>query len=287
MVIDAPSSIQRSRETVTRADLGRLVIERFGPQTGQPILLTHGFGQTRLAWEESAHKLAQAGFQAVTLDARGHGDSDWSASADYQLDHFLDDLQRVLDTFSRPPVLIGASMGGLLGMLAAGEFARNPFRALVLVDIAPRWETAGVERILQFMRAKADGFSSIEEALTLVQDYLPQRAARHDSGSLGRYLRLQPNGRYRWHWDPRLLDSIQASATPYMARLSAAAQRLQLPTLLVSGALSDVVSPAAIQEFLTLVPHASHVEIEQASHMLVGDRNTQFLNATSQFLATL
>lgn len=288
MVIATPVRFAEQRiARIVRADDRMLVSEEFG-ERGQPTLLfTHGFGQTRLAWEESAQKLSRAGFHAITLDARGHGDSDWSAAAAYELDHFLDDLKRVLRPLPKPPVLIGASMGGLLGMLAAGEFDEPPFRALVLVDIAPRWETEGVERILAFMRARLDGFESIDEAVALVQAYLPHRAQRHDVGSMARYLRSTADGRWRWHWDPRLLDSVQASAGPYMQRLSAAAARLKLPTLLISGALSDVVRPEAIAEFLKLVPHAQHVEITDATHMVVGDRNTQFLHAVETFLAGL
>jgi len=288
MVIDRPTSFAERRiERVERADGRELTFEEFGPPSGAPLLFAHGFGQTRLAWEESALKLGAAGHRVLTLDARGHGDSDWSSNADYELDHFLDDLKRVLARLEQPPVFIGASMGGLLGMLAAGEFQTAPFRALVLVDIAPRWETAGVERILAFMRARIDGFASVDEAIALVQEYLPHRAQRHDAGSLQRYLRPTADGRWRWHWDPRLLESVQASAGPYMQRLGAAAAQLRLPTLLVSGALSDVVRPQAISEFLTLVPHAQHVEISDATHMVVGDRNTQFLHAVETFLAGL
>jgi pimeloyl-ACP methyl ester carboxylesterase len=285
MVIDPPASAERV--LISRRDGGALVVERFGPSDGPPLLLTHGFGQTRLAWEESAHKLAARGFQVLALDARGHGDSDWSANAEYTLDDFLDDLDRVVATLDQPPILIGASMGGLLGLLAMGERDPPPFAALVLVDIAPRWETAGVERILDFMRARPDGFASIDEALELVQQYLPHRAQRHDAGSLGRYLRPRADGRLRWHWDPRLLESVGAAATPYLARLISAAQNVRAPTLLVSGAMSDVIRPESIAEFLTLVPHAEHVEIADATHMLVGDRNTRFLSAVEAFLQRL
>jgi pimeloyl-ACP methyl ester carboxylesterase len=285
MVIDPPATAERV--LISRRDGGALVVERFGPSDGPPLLLTHGFGQTRLAWEESAHKLAARGFQVLTLDARGHGDSDWSANAEYTLDDFLDDLDRVVATLDQPPILIGASMGGLLGLLAMGERDPPPFAALVLVDIAPRWETAGVERILDFMRARPDGFASIDEALELVQQYLPHRAQRHDAGSLGRYLRPRADGRLRWHWDPRLLESVGAAATPYLARLISAAQNVRAPTLLVSGAMSDVIRPESIAEFLTLVPHAEHVEIADATHMLVGDRNARFLSAVEAFLQRL
>ena len=44
---------------------------------GPLVVLQHGGGQTRHAWKGAGQKLAEAGYLAVSLDARGHGDSDW------------------------------------------------------------------------------------------------------------------------------------------------------------------------------------------------------------------
>ncbi|HEY8682303.1 MAG TPA: alpha/beta fold hydrolase, partial [Rhodanobacter sp.] len=153
------------------ADLA-LAVETRHP-TGSPTLLfAHGFGQTRGAWNGAAAALAEAGCRCVTFDSRGHGESDRMPGGDYHMDQFADDLLRVAAAQPQPPILIGASMGGLLGIVLVGEMRPTPFRALVLVDITPRWETAGVERILAFMQAHPDGFANYAEAAEQIASYL-------------------------------------------------------------------------------------------------------------------
>ena len=56
-----------------------LVADRWGAADAWPVLLMHGGGQTRHAWGNTASVLADHGWQAVSLDLRGHGDSEWAA----------------------------------------------------------------------------------------------------------------------------------------------------------------------------------------------------------------
>ncbi len=284
MTQNVPNRRALQLQTIDRLTLAADLVGRDGDPG---LVLTHGFGQTRLAWEDSAPLLAAQGWQCLALDARGHGDSDWCPQQRYELDHFLDDLLAVCAHFEQPPVLVGASMGGLMGLLAAGEVRPLPFRALILVDVVPRWEREGVERILGFMRAHPAGFASVDEAVEAVAAYLPHRQRRHDAGSLVRYLRPTDDGRWRWHWDPSLLDGREAGPERYLPRLLQAAQGVSVPSLLVSGGLSDVVSEQGVDEFLQLVPNAEHVRIDDAAHMVVGDRNTRFVHAVADFLRRL
>lgn len=199
------------------------------------------------------------------------------------MDHFVDDLTLAARRFGPDAILVGASMGGLIGLLAEAE--RGPlFRALVLVDITPRWETAGVERIFTFMRAHPDGFASLEAAAAAIVAYLPQRAERKSPERLKSLLVPHHDGRWRWHWDPLLLERISTEIDAHQERLIAAAKQIAIPTLLLSGSNSDVVSQATIAEFLALVPHARHVCVPRATHMVVGDRNEAFTNAVLNFV---
>lgn len=264
-----------------------LALETRGPINAPPLLFAHGFGQSRRAWTRSAECLAAHGWHTVTFDARGHGDSGRLAGGHYQLEQFVDDLLIVARSLEQPPVLIGASMGGLLGLVAAGEVRPDPFRALVLVDITPRWETAGVERMLGFMRAHPDGFGSLDEAAAEVAAYLPQRRGRKAASELWQLLHRGDDGRLHWHWDPALLDTVAHEGERHQQRLLDAARSIDVPVLLVSGGRSDVVSDATVAEFLHTVPHAEHVEIAQATHTLAGDGNAAFTAAIEPFLRTL
>ena len=282
--------IQRSTPTssiavhVGRGGLG-LTLECYGDESAPAVLYTHGFGQNRQAWHAAAIRLAEMGWPGIALDGRGHGDSEWATDGCYELDHFAEDLRSIVSTLPRKPVLIGASMGGLLGLLCEGEHGGH-FAAMVLVDVTPRWELSGVDRILNFMGAHPDGFVSLQAAADAIADYLPHRE-RKDPERLRSQLRLSPNGRWRWHWDPRLLQQVVVDAERYIPRLQAAAARVQCPVLLLSGGRSDVISSKTIAEFLELVPHAEHICIEDATHMVVGDRNDVFTREIARYLERL
>jgi pimeloyl-ACP methyl ester carboxylesterase len=266
----------------------RLVADAYGDADAAPVILLHGGGQTRHAWQDTAEALARGGFYALALDQRGHGESQWSDEAHYQLDWFAADLKTVARSVQRglPPVVVGASLGGLAGLLAEGESDEPLLRALVLVDVAPRLELAGVARIIGFMKAHPEGFASLDEAADAVAGYLPHRPRPRSLTGLHKNLRVGADARYRWHWDPRFIDH-EHGLTPeqFTERMVECARRLQLPTLLVRGALSDVLSAQAAQEFRELVPHAEIVDVSDAAHMVAGDRNDRFTQAVLEFLA--
>lgn len=267
-----------------------LAVETFGADRSPPLIFAHGFGQTRHAWTDTARTLAGEDWRCLTADARGHGESGWRAGGDYDFPQFVDDLVLLARHAAAPPapalpILIGASMGGLLGLVA--QATQEIFRALILVDITPRWESAGVGRILAFMSAHPDGFASTDEAADAIAHYLPHRRERKSPERLRQLLVPQANGRLRWHWDPRLLDRIANDSERQQEDLLDAARRIGVPTLLVSGMRSDVVSDATIAEFLSCVPHARHVRVEHATHMVVGDRNDAFAAAVLDFIETV
>lgn len=253
--------------------------------TGQPVLFTHGFGQTRGAWSATARRLAELGYQAFALDARGHGDSLRNPPGRaYRFEQFIDDLALVAGRLPAPPVLVGASMGGLVGI--ATQSAHGCFAAMVLVDITPRWDSRGVERILGFMGAHPDGFASLEAAADAVAAYLPHRP-RKSPDALQAVLRQRADGRWIWHWDPRLLDDVGRAGEAVQEGLRQAARQIDIPTLLVSGGRSDLIGDHHVDDFLQLVPHARHERIDDATHMVAGDRNDAFTDAITAFLDRL
>jgi pimeloyl-ACP methyl ester carboxylesterase len=277
--------IELERIALDGADGVPLVVESRGDATMPALVFTHGFGQTRHAWDASAAVLAKSGWCCLTMDARGHGDSGWRNDGRYDFSQFVDDLVRLARVPADKPILVGASMGGLLGLVAQAE--HDAFRALVLVDITPRWEIAGVERILAFMRAHPQGFACVEEASDAIAHYLPHRAQRKSPERLRSLLVTDAGGRLRWHWDPRLLDTIATGSEREQAGLLDAARRIRVPVLLISGERSDVVSDDTIAEFLRCVPHAQHVRVAHATHIIAGDENAAFTNAVERFVAPL
>ncbi len=191
------------------------------------------------------------------------------------------------------PVAVGASLGGMAALLAEGS--RPPggavFSALVLVDITPRIDNEGVAKIQGFMRAQLrEGFGSIAEAADAVAAYLPHRPRPRSHEGLKKNLRLHPDGRWRWHWDPLFLEGnrrIGSGSAEVEQALVNAARAVTIPALLVRGASSELVKEEHARDFLKLVPHAGYVDVSGARHMVAGDRNDQFAKAIEDFLERL
>lgn len=264
-----------------------LEADGYGDPAAPPALLLHGGGQTRHSWGGTARRLAEAGFYAVTVDLRGHGGSDWDPTGEYHHEGFRDDAIALARGFDTPPVMIGASLGGISSLLAIHTAGNDLARALVLVDIGTRMEADGAARIMAFMRGGEDGFDSLEAVADAVAAYNPHRPRPKDVSGLEKNLRRGEDGRWRWHWDPDFLkvdpDTSDSFITPTL--LDDAAESLTLPTLLVRGKVSDLLSEEGARTFLEQVPHAAFADVSGAGHMVAGDRNDQFSDAVLDFLA--
>ncbi len=266
----------------------KLAADAAGSPDHQPIIMLHGGGQTRHSWGALTETLAGNGHYAMTVDMRGHGESDWCPNGDYTLDRFVDDVKAILADLSQPPVLVGASLGGISSLLAAAGLGANSIRGLVLVDIVPRMEPEGVQRIRQFMHAHIGGFDSYEDVVAAVNAYMPNRKAKPKSEGLRKNLRVGDDDRLYWHWDPAFVKGDRTpGSVSNVERLRDAARTIQVPTLLVRGKMSDVVSEEGVKDFLELIPGARAIDVSGAGHMVSGDQNDVFNEAILDFLANL
>lgn len=279
------NQIRNSSLSTQRTDGGALHTQIWNPDGDPTVLLLHGMGQTRQAWTRTAYTLSARGLRVCAPDLRGHGDSDWARPpAGYSLDELVDDTDRLLDAIGRPAAIVGSSIGGLVGLLAE---ARNPSSwALALVDITARVEPAGSERIRAFMHDTLAGFDSLEEVAEAIATYRGDDRRRASSTGLTRLIRATDDGRYRWHWDPRLIERPPLE-TVEAGTIEAAAASVRAPVLLVRGQNSDVVSPAGVAEMRALVPHADYVDVAGAGHTVAGDNNDRFSAAVLDFLSAV
>jgi pimeloyl-ACP methyl ester carboxylesterase len=249
------------------------------------VVLGHGSGQTRHSWAATAGRLAQHGWDAYAYDMRGHGDSTWAPDGDYTMDALAADLTGLVESLDEVPTVIGASMSGIVAMVAEGERTVR-IRGLVLVDIAPTTRVEGTSRILEFMLAAPDGFGSLEDVVDALQEYNPRRPRPKSFDGLKRNLRLGDDGRWRWHWDPAYLAAANERLRFHMQdRMSRAASRIDVPTLLVRGRDSDVVAEEDVRTMLELIPGSRAVEAP-AGHMVAGDDNDRFTLQVLEFLET-
>lgn len=263
----------------------RLVGDVRGDPDARPVLFLHGGGQTRHAWGTAAATVAREGWRTVALDLRGHGESDWAANGDYSFTAFGSDCLAVVDQLGQPPVLVGASLGGMSAMLAEGTSDRIVSSGLILVDITPKTNPEGIQRINTFMRSGLGGFATLDEAAAAIAAYTPQRKRAVNPAGLAKVLR-QRDGRWYWHWDPLLISHERTEVVPerLSGLLEVAMRNITVPTLLVRGLLSDVVTDEGVDDLLSKIPTATAVNVDGAAHMIAGDRNDAFADAVVTFL---
>ncbi|MGB3331706.1 MAG: alpha/beta hydrolase [Mycobacterium sp.] len=269
----------------------RIIADRHGDPDARAVVFLHGGGQTRRSWGRAAAAVAERGWQAVTVDLRGHGESDWASEGDYRLVSFAADVHQVLRTLPPDPVLVGASLGGCTAMLLGGELAPGAASAVVLVDIVPNMDASGAQRVQAFMAENMEsGFDSLDEVADAIAAYNPHRPRPTDLGGLTTNLRRRGD-RWYWHWDPQFLSGPEHQGPMEIhdvERLNAAVQTILdggLPMLLVRGQLSDLVSATNAEEFLARFPQVEFVDVAGAGHMVAGDRNDIFADAILGFLA--
>ena len=268
----------------------RIVADRRGDPSARAVVFLHGGGQTRRSWAKAAAAVARRGWQAVTVDLRGHWESDWSGEGDYRVVSFARDVREVLRTLPPHPVLVGASLGGFTAMLLAGEISPGIASGVVLVDIVPNMEQAGAVRIHAFMSDRVEsGFGSLEEVADAIAEYNPHRPRPTDLEGLTTNLRRRGD-RWFWHWDPQFISGTAAAPAMEVTdaeRMHTAVGAIVdagVPVLLVRGQVSDLVSQERAEEFLARFPQVEFTDVRGAGHMVAGDRNDVFAEAVLDFL---
>ncbi|HEY8352587.1 MAG TPA: alpha/beta fold hydrolase [Sphingomonadales bacterium] len=258
-----------------------------GDRHAPTVILMHGGGQTRHSWSGAMDALLRAGYRVINYDSRGHGESGWAEDGDYRLSTRAADLGELLRAMVPQHVslaLVGASLGGATAMWALTEGLRPA--AVVLVDIVPRPDPRGVARIRAFMSGNPDGFASLEEVADAIAAYNPHRPRPKDLSGLEKNLRRRPDGRYQWHWDPRILAR---DAAEELAEFETTVEGLKhvrdVPILLVRGLASDVVNAEGVAELRAAIPDLEIYDVGGAGHMVAGDRNDAFNQGVLEFLA--
>lgn len=270
---------------------GNRIVADLWDGKGHPVVLFHGGGQTRRAWDITARRLMAAGMRAITVDQRGHGESAWVDDRDYRFAAYAEDVaevvRQVAERFHAAPSAVGASLGGIAALVA--EFRHGPILdTLVMVDVVPRMDPDGVSRILGFMGERMlEGFATLEEAAAAIAAYLPQRKRAVSLEGLRKNLRLDADGRYRWHWDPAVISgerSVNVEARELLTEVMDRIESVHVPMLVVRGMQSELVQEETVREFVDLAPNASYVDVSGAGHMVAGDKNDAFCAAILGFL---
>jgi flavin reductase (DIM6/NTAB) family NADH-FMN oxidoreductase RutF/pimeloyl-ACP methyl ester carboxylesterase len=254
--------------------------EGFGAPDDPAVVLLHGGAQSRRVWRDAAAVLAAAGRYAITIDLRGHGESGWAADGRYDFHAFAEDLRAVLGQLQKRPVVVGASLGGYVALEAMEGQGAALASGLVLVDAALEMDPAGSARLGEILRRHARGFADLDEAAAASQELTPHHRPIERT-SLERQLRQDEAGRYFWTWDPKFPFADLPSTFDELHR---AASELKLPTLVMHGAASEVVTERQVGRLKELMPGAEFVRIEGAGHQLVREQSDTFNATLLEFL---
>lgn len=258
----------------------RLAADCYGEPSARTIIFAHGGGQSRTAWRGAARAAAEEGYYAVSLDLRGHGDSEWSPEGDYHFASYVRDFAAIIPSLGGKAALVGASLGGRVALLMCTSHP-DMVGALALADVTPRIDEDVADDMREFFHRSAQGFATIEEAAqtlaALTEDKTPSPAVR-----LLPHLREQ-DGRFHWRWDPRFVQGRFVAESGQLQLLEDSARALKTPTIVIRAELSTVVRAEHVEEFKRTSPHIETRVAPGIGHMLTGDANDAYAPMLIEF----
>jgi len=247
------------------------------------LVLLHGYTSHARSWDSFAEAMADR-YRVLALDQRGHGESGWAAPTAYGTPEMVEDLKAFVAALGlRNFTLLGLSMGGIVSFGYAGQ--RPPELArLVIVDIAPEIETPGLRKIMS-NAARSDVFASRDEAFARARADNPIPPEAHHRARIDQSLMRTADGRWTYRYDRALRDpnNRREGIPPHEGwRLVA---NIAVPTLLVRGELSDILSRGIAERFAREAPDCTLVEIGGSGHPVPLDKPDEFLAEVRQFLS--
>jgi pimeloyl-ACP methyl ester carboxylesterase len=255
----------------------------WGPASAPPLVFLHGITGHARTWDDEARLLAGR-YRALALDQRGHGDSDPAPDGDYSDAALLGDLTAFVDTLALPRVtLVALSLGGRVAINFAG---RHPGRVerLVVVDIGPEIAPAGRARVGTLMATAPERFESLDAVVAHMRANAPlytEPMLRHRAQHAVRPL---AGGGFTWKYDRALRDAIREGRMRTPTDLWPQWRAIACPTLLVRGAMSDVLSDETAKRMVDESSVARLVVVPGAGHTVPGDQPEAFQSLLREFL---
>jgi len=255
----------------------------WGEPTAPPIVLLHGITGHARTWDRLAAELSSH-YRVLALDQRGHGDSDAAPDGDYTVAAMAGDLAGFTDRLGLGAfTLIGLSMGGRVAIAYAGAHHARLER-LVIVDIGPDIHLPGLERIRGLIAGAPERIESEAQAIDHVRRANPLYAEDELRHRVAHGLRRGADGSLAWKYDKALRDMMRGGGRRDLVDLWGPLARITCSTLVVRGALSDILSPEIAKRMLEALPDGRLVEVEGAGHSVPGDRPEAFARVVSAFL---
>ena len=247
----------------------------------QDLVLLHGFTGHARSWDAFAEAMTDR-YRVLALDQRGHGESGWAAADAYGNPEMVEDVAAFVGAMGLTRFsLLGLSMGGMVAINLAGRRPEG-LAELVIVDIGPEIVAAGSARIQAGVRA-ADVFASKDEAFVAARAGNSRPPEAHHRQRVEQNLMRTEDGRWTWRYDRALRSPTTVRPRDPEAAWRACAN-IAAPTLIIRGALSDVLSPEVAARMLEVIPDARLTLVENSGHSVPLDAPDGFLAASRAFL---
>jgi 2-(acetamidomethylene)succinate hydrolase len=226
---------------------------------GVPLILLHGITANAYVWAPIQARLAQR-FKVVALDQRGHGRSD--APAGYQAAHYADDITGIIHDLGKGPAfVVGHSLGARNAICAAAE-SPALIRGIVAIDFFPFIEG----EVFDSLESRVNGGARSFPSLDAVKDYLRDRYKRLPEDAIERRATYGYRSTAQGYQPLAAQQAMTETCVGLRAPLQDALARLAVPALLMRGADSLLVSPAAFAATKRLRPDLPAVEVDGADH---------------------
>jgi esterase len=276
------TSAAEPRHDVVLANGLHLHYCEWGDPHGRPVLLLHGITGHARTWDHLAGALAER-LRVIALDQRGHGDSEDPADGDYRIGSMAADLGAFADALGLAKFhVVGLSMGGRVAIAYAAEHGSRVDR-LVIIDIGPDIEAAGLARVRTMMADSPERFASEAEAEAHLRRANPRYAEAELRRRVAHGLRRLPDAGFAWKYAKGLRDMMRENRRD-VVDLWPALARIACPTLLVRGAESDILSPEIATRMLGALSNASYAEVPGAGHSVPGDQPDALAEIVRSFL---
>ncbi len=258
----------------------------WGDPSDHTVLLLHGGNQSAHSWDLVSLHLADR-FHVLALDQRGHGDSEWARDADYSSTAMAADAAAFLDELDVGQVtIVGHSMGGMNTMRLMLD---QPERAdrVVLVDVGPEVSEEGARSIRHFVTEHRE-FDDLDQFVEAVQRYDPYRSKAHIERTVKYNLLRRADGKFVSKRDhgPRL-STTQEHRSHHDRFTIDDAPAMTMPTLLVRGADSNILTAEAARRFADALPDGELATVADSGHNVHGQNTPGFIEAVTPFLSAV
>jgi pimeloyl-ACP methyl ester carboxylesterase len=245
------------------------------------LVLLHGYTGHARSWDAFAEAMTDR-YRVLALDQRGHGETGWAGVGHYGIDAMTEDLRSFVAALGlRGFTLLGLSMGGMVAMDYAGG-RPTELSALVIVDIAPELVSSGAERIRDAQQMN-DVFASREAAFAVARAANALPPETHQRHRVYNNLMLMEDGHWTWRYD-RALRSVRELRPRDAETGWRSCANIAVPTLLIRGALSDILAPEVAERMVGTIPDARLTTVANSGHSVPLDAPEGFFAAASAFL---